>query len=67
MLDRTADQEQILKQLRAFTPENFRRQRWVIIDRARKAGLEWDDIAEALDSHRPSVIRMYKEVPPASY
>lgn len=62
----TPDQELLLRQLRAFTPDNYRRQRWNLIDSARKAGLEWNDIAEALDTHRPSAIRMYRDKPDAN-
>ena len=60
----TAEQEKLLAQLAAFTPENFRRQRWLLIDRARKAGLAWEPIADALETKYPGAIRMYREFKP---
>lgn len=64
MTDHTSQQEEILHQLSAFTPENFRRQRWLLIDRARKQGLTWAAIGEALDIHRAGAIRMYRDQKP---
>jgi len=64
MTDLTSEQQKILEALRAFRPENYRRQRWILLDRARKAGLEWSDIGEALDTKPPGAIRMYREHKP---
>jgi hypothetical protein len=64
MTDLTPEQERLLEQLAAFRPENFRRQRWILLDRARKSGLPWEPIAEALNTKEPGAIRMYRDQRP---
>jgi hypothetical protein len=67
MTQHTPEQQAILDALASFTPENFRRQRWILIDRARKANLEWNTIADALETQRPGAIRMYREFTPDDF
>lgn len=64
MTNHTAHQEDLLHKLAAFTPDNYRRQRWLLIDAARKAGVTWADIGEALEIKTPGAIRMYRDQRP---
>lgn len=59
MSNMTPEQDQLLRNLQAFQPEHFRKQRWLMIHRAREAGIGWEAIGEALDTPRTAAVRMY--------
>lgn len=59
------EQAQVLRQLNAFSTENYRRQRWIVIDRARKLGLTWAQIGEQLGTVDAGAIRMHRDQRPA--
>lgn len=60
----TPEQQQILARLRSLTLENYRRTRWATIDAARKAGITWEEIAEASDQQSKNLMRFYRDNTP---
>lgn len=58
--EQKAKQETVLRQLSALSLANYRRSRWATIDRARKLGLEWAEVGDALGMDRTAAARIYR-------
>lgn len=60
-MPKDTDHSQRIAQLEQMRLDRFYATRWAVIDAARRDGMTWQAIADALGMLRPAVLRVYRD------